>query len=212
MPVKHTVGTPTGFLGCHSSWNHVTDPPWPPARPTRVPSCCFRQHRGKARDVPGLLAFLAYRNPASQQGPFEPRPQMSRMDSALPEPSEATLQRTDRAGRWPSFGDSGRSPGAPPGNHMFTILPVVCRLHLTLKYAFVNTDLLTSQRISETKYRPHSSNEEMLAHRLQLVEGACRVQNRPPQDVPSGRSVILNLRQSRPCRFKKNSCAPPLTT
>ena len=80
---------------------------------------------------------------------------MARVDSALPESSEATLQRTDGAGRRPGFGESGRSTADPPGTAF--IPRVARRLRLTRTCAFVNTDLLTSQKTSETKDRPHSS-------------------------------------------------------
>ena len=127
MPIKHRVGTPTGFLGCHSSWYRGTDPPRPPAQPARVPSCCFWPHRGKARDVPGLLTLPAI-GTSPQQGPSEPHVQMNRVDSAPPGPSEAMLRRADRAGPRPSSGDSRRSPGVPPGNRVFTVPRVTCHL------------------------------------------------------------------------------------
>ncbi|CAI9174764.1 unnamed protein product [Rangifer tarandus platyrhynchus] len=83
-----------------------------------------RQSQGRARPI-GIASLS---EPSPQQGPFEHHAQMNCVDSASPEPSKATLRRTDRAGPRPSFGDSGRSPGIPPGNRVFTLPRVMCRL------------------------------------------------------------------------------------
>lgn len=97
---KASWESPPVSLGCHSSWNRITDPSWPPARPTRVLLAASGRHHGKARDG-CLLAFPAYRNPAPQQGPLEPRPQMSSGLSTPLSPPRSRLKRTDRAdGAW----------------------------------------------------------------------------------------------------------------
>ena len=83
-----------------------------------------RQSQGRARPT-GIASLL---EPSPQQGPSEPHAQMNHVDSAPPEPSEATIRRADRAGPRPSSSDSGRSPGVPPGNRVFTVPRVTCRL------------------------------------------------------------------------------------
>ena len=118
MPIKHRVGTPTGFLGCHSSWNRGTDPPRPPAQPTGVPSCCFWPHRGKARDVPGLLALPAYWNPALSRAHLNPMPRWTvwtRHPLSPPRPRSGGQTGLDR----------GQAPATPGGAQGF-LLGITC--------------------------------------------------------------------------------------
>ena len=121
MPTKHGVGTPTGLLGCQGSWNRVADSNvaacTAPQGPFPLLPATPRPRQGRA----GLPAVPSLSEHAAQRGPFEPHPRTARVDSALPEPSEATLQRTDGAGRRPGFGESGRSTADPPGNRVFTV-------------------------------------------------------------------------------------------
>lgn len=200
------------------------NPSWLP-RPSEFLGSRRGFHHGRLHGPPGPLpAASASGNTAAMTGTCRPPgvPSSSERGTSAgpvrtPSPADPCGLGTPGALRglapddgrgWTAAGlrHPGRSAADPPGSGVFT-LP-----RCTQTYAFVNADLLTGQRISGTKERPHSSSEEVLAHGLQSAEGACRVQPRPPQDVPSGRTVIPNLRQARPCRLKTNSWAPPLTT
>lgn len=172
---KARCGNPTGFLGCRF-WNGITDP--------SVAACTAHQGpsrpSGNTTAKPGTCQAYWHSQliePSTSAGPIGTRPQMSSGLQHSLSPPRSTLKRTDRAGLAAKLQRLWEEPrGSSTGRRgEFTIPHAVCHLHLTLKYVFVNTDLLTSQSLRDPPCRPHSSNEEMLAQMLQLAEGACRV-------------------------------------
>lgn len=208
MPTKHGVGTPTGLFGCQGSWNRVADSNvaacTAPQGPFPLLPATPRQRQGRA----GLPGFPACRNAAqgARSNPMSGWPVWTRHSLSPPRPrSRRTL-------------DGGRA-SATPGGARWTLPGTACLLFAhrgppsSQSHLCLCSHRLTNQPEDLRDQRSSSFfNEEMLARRLQPAKGACRVQHRPPQDVPSGRSVILNLREARPCRFQTNSHAPPLIT